>query len=296
MNNYDIINFILLALILAITIHIILKNINIHHKKTIKGNNIVSNLALNQPNQLSQSNELIQPIVNMIQNNPQINDVNTQLNSDNKYLEEINKYTTSVVNNPVIPVSDNNEYNLVDGSNMSWDKQYTRIDSGDIESSDNLLDDFFKEYVLYGRNKVTKAKLSEEEKKIYTKNYFNFRDKVWDSPNQYDNVVDNLAQIKLAQNEEHRNIVNDTSIKHLFDNLTVGNKKIDNDCEPARHNTGVNHAQVYDNIGFANNMLNKDMFVNDDEYIMNGQIYSNDVYNNNFVERQEPVVNYYKNN
>ena len=239
---YDIINFILLTIIVALIIHIILKNIGFNkntndfyttqnyqpiNEDAMYINNSSYNKIKNDDDEIKTNDDKIvlddntQTNTNTLLNdNILFNDNSTELNDNKIELNEKTELDDSKIeldNNEQL--DENPEFELLVG-NTTWQNQY---DNGIISANDKYTDDFFNEYVFYGRNSIGKSNLSKKGKLNYRDNYYSFRDNVWTMPNHDNDAVDIINDITLAENEGQLNVNQNKSIKDVYDSMTQKN-------------------------------------------------------------------------
>jgi hypothetical protein len=244
MDSYDIINFILFTIIIALIIHIILKNVVSH-----KNDNIVPLRFFETPN-----------------NTPNINNNTIPATND------------IIINNTISANNDNDTYTTKIKEVSQNETTALNNDNKFICSDDKYTDDFFNEYVFYGRNKVDKTISSNKEKINYRDNYFNFRDNINTMPNQNNDAVDMINDMVLAENEGN-NINNNKPIKDIYDSLT----KKDFFFEEINKNIQSFHETI--GTGGQQNTLNVYTYKNDT--VSNGCEYFNGVYPNSDNANEE---------
>jgi hypothetical protein len=292
MNNYDIINFILLTIILALIIHIVLKNTYFNKKNIQTTSNNLPLKIIEVPNNVSNTNS------NVSNTNNNISNTNNNVSEDNTYTNRIKeisvKQNTSddianinVSNKEDMKYPDENkDFELLVG-NTTWNNQY---DNGIISSEDKYTDDFFNEYVFYGRNRVKKSNLSNKEKINYRDNYFNFRDNVWTMPNHDNDGIDAINDMTLANSEGHMNIGQNKSIKDIYDSLTQRNFFFEQELNNNGKGCGEtnNLGSFYETIGTGGQNNNVNLYTYKDDTVSNGNEYFNGVYANNNNSNEEP--------
>lgn len=230
----------------------------------------------------NEENENIKPVVHYVNLvSPEQRRQHYEKDIDGRYTIEINKNTNNDNNKDDSTTfslsgqsSDNSS--LSSGTNKSFDECFgkTPVDVGAfIVGDDKYADDFFKEYVFNGRNKLPVVKLNVEQEKEFKENYFTFRDRVWDSSHGED-AVDKLNDIYLEENEEGIRVESDMKIKDIFDSLTANNTarirlpKIDE----------ITNTGYYTKNGFGGKYTTDEMVVYENERIMNGGVYYNNIY------------------
>jgi hypothetical protein len=299
MNNYNIINFILLTIILALIIHIVLKNMYSKKNNQNKTQQII-NTSETFPFKVSiVSNKIDDTLpfkVSMVSN--KVDDTQTDTSKinelsiktpilDNNNNEESPKYQYP---------TENTDFELLVG-NTTWNNHF---DNGIISSEDKHTDDFFNEYVFNGRNRVSSSNLSDKEKDNYRNNYFNFRDNTWTMPNHDNDGVDAVNDMRLAEVEGQMNLYQNNTIKDIYDSLTSRKDNFffksqintENFNEEATQNLFNSETQLnsfYDKIGTGGQCNTADIFTYENDYVSNGNEYFNGVYANDKQSNESPM-------
>lgn len=273
MNNYDILNFILLTIILALIIHIVLKNTYSNKKKI---NNLpfkineIPNIPINNMNDNS-INNMNDNLINSINDNTYTTKIKEIMNTSETSHSYENTQLDENITQPdkkITQSDENTDFELLVG-NTTWNTQF---DNGIITTEDKQTDDFFNEYVFFGRTRIDKSNLSDKLKVNYRDNYFNFRDNIWTMPNHDNDGIDKINDITLAENEGQMNVNQNKSIKDIYDSLTT--QKF-----PSGEMNNIN--SFYDTIGTGGQNSSVNLYTYNDDNVSNGHEYFNGVYANN---------------
>ena len=235
MDLTDIIGMILIALIIAISMHMVLKRISTNNRK----------------------NKLIQPI-QPVNSNYYTNNNNNNINNNNNN----NNISVSV---PTLPINNNNNsdsngktiiQNTFHESDNDVDLTFIQdvtdkniIDFNAIDkNNNNKINNFFEEYLYNGRNKYHDVNnINENDINSFKDNYFNFKDSIWQ---QGDNNMEQLNKVNMLHelsNLAGSNMdINGMKIKDIYDKITAG-PNVDPMYKQLDHFVDENNVRIYNN-------------------------------------------------
>lgn len=242
MSYVDIINFILIVVIVAFVLNIVIRKLT---KQSIQ----------KQLNLQDNTNNINNPI--------QINLATDKDRLD--YLDSSDDLDSMIYSSEISSASKSNS-------------TCKNIRSDMLIPSDKQTDQFVDEYVYNGRNKLQSCKMSDSQMDDFKDNYFEFRDRVWNSSHGQD-VVDEMNQQYLLENENNVNVNPDMKIKDIYDSLTsnkINNPKIDT----------ITRETFYTKNGSNGQFAVNDIHLYDNENIMNGGQYYDQVYGNDQLNEQ----------
>ncbi len=165
----------------------------------------------------------------------------------------------------------------------------------------NLEDnDFYVQKILLGNNEVCPEKT--QSKKDFHKDFFSFRDSVYNISTWRNDPVDKITSLYLDGNRSQARRYPNMKIKDLFDNLTSGPNLYERQCVRLPKYDNINPNGYRFSYGNPGMQSVRDNWEYPNEKIMNGgeivnNIYGHEDYNqNNYNQKNMDQNNYLQSN